>query len=407
MSECIFPISEDSDFSLANLPLGVFSESGGHPHIGIAVGSKVLDLSAIYDLAAWTLPLEVLQKSTLNAFIGLGKEITNGIRQDVREWLTDPNSIIANRPRSLIDQAKVAMHLPIDIGDYTDFYSSYEHAANVGRLYRDPGQAVLPNWKHLPVAYHGRASSIVLDGDPIYRPTGQYRDQHGKLVFAPTKQLDFELEAAFVIGRDSEQGHPISMQQAEDYIFGLVLFNDWSARDIQKWEYRPLGPFLGKSFASSMSPWIVPLEALEPCRLEGPLQNPAVLPYLQSDRAHHFDISLSAEVHLPDSGVHTLTKTNHKHLYWSMAQQLTHHTSNGCNVKIGDLMASGTISGREEGSWGSLLEMTSGGTRPIQLGNSTRDFLQDGDAISISGAASVGNCRIGFGSLVNQIVQAP
>ena len=298
------------------------------------------------------------------------------------------------------------MLLPLRIGDYTDFYSSKEHATNVGCMFRDPKNALLPNWKHLPVGYHGRASSIVPSGTPIVRPQGQrLPPEAAQPIFAPSQKLDFELEMAFVIGAENELGQPIPTEQAEDYIFGLVLFNDWSARELQKWEYVPLGPFLAKSFASSLAPWIVPFEALAPFRLSGPKQDPEVLPYLQTQGPKNFDITLEVAL-TPAGGVPTtICQTNFKHLYWSMAQQLTHHSSNGCNLKIGDLMASGTISGCTPEAYGSLLELSWNGTKPLSLKDgTTRTFLQDGDTVQLRGFPEKKGMRIGFGTVETQIL---
>ena len=298
------------------------------------------------------------------------------------------------------------MHLPVHIGDYTDFYSSRQHAYNVGTMFRDPANALLPNWLHLPVAYHGRASSIVASGTAIDRPAGQYKPgPDAPPAFGPSRQLDLELEVAFITYGGPPLGEGISAVNAEDQIFGLVLFNDWSARDIQAWEYVPLGPFLGKNFASSMSPWVVTLDALEPFRVASPAQEPAVLPYLQCPGDHHYDIDLEVEI-APANGKGTVVcRSNYKHLYWSMAQQLAHHTVNGCNVRAGDVMASGTISGPDPGSFGSMLELAWKGTRPLTLADgSTRSFLHDGDTVTLRGHASKAGVRVGFGEVTGTIV---
>lgn len=300
------------------------------------------------------------------------------------------------------------MRLPIKVGDYTDFYSSIEHATNVGKLFRDPENALLPNWRYLPVGYHGRASSIVVSGTPIHRPNGQFKPGSAdRPVFSPTEALDFELETAFVIGRESPLGRSISTAEAEDYIFGLCLFNDWSARDIQRWEYVPLGPFLGKSFASTISPWIITLDALEPFRVAGPEQKPAVLPYLQYIGRKNYDLHLEVRIQPENSAAKTVCRSNFKYMYWNMCQQLAHHTSNGCNVKVGDLMASGTISGKEPGSYGSMLEITRQGKDPIAMPDgSTRRFLEDGDQVTLSGWGERDGIRIGFGEATGKIVGA-
>jgi fumarylacetoacetase len=298
------------------------------------------------------------------------------------------------------------MHLPVEVGDYTDFYSSIEHATNVGKMFRDPANALLPNWKHLPVGYHGRASSIVVSGTPIQRPSGQILPKGAEQpVFQPSTRLDFELEMAFIIGKESQLGQPISTAAAADYIFGLALFNDWSARDIQQWEYVPLGPFLGKNFGSSISPWIVTLEALEPFKVNGPVQEPAVLPYLQFEGPWNYDIALEVGIQPATNSETIVSRSNYKFMYWNMLQQLAHHTVNGCNVRIGDVMASGTISGPEEGSFGSMLEIAWMGTKPIQMvDGSTRTFLQDGDRVIMRGFAQNAQIRVGFGAVEGTII---
>jgi len=293
--------------------------------------------------------------------------------------------------------------MPVCVGDYTDFYSSIEHATNVGKMFRDPENALLPNWKHIPVGHHGRASSIVVSGEPIVRPKGQTIPKDAKQpVFGPTQRLDFELEMGFVVGKNTDLGESIATNKAEDYIFGLVLFNDWSARDIQKWEYVPLGPFLAKNFASSISPWIVTLDALEPFRVAGPKQEPEVLPYLQYEGNKNYDIHL--EVGINDN---TVCQSNFKYMYWNMAQQLAHHTVNGCNVHIGDMMASGTISGKDENSYGSMLELAWMGTKPVQLNDgSERKFIHDGDTLRMRGYAQKDDIRVGFGEVSTKVLPA-
>ena len=299
------------------------------------------------------------------------------------------------------------MHLPVQVGDYTDFYSSEDHARNVGKMFRDPENALLPNWKHMPVGYHGRASSIVVSGTPIRRPSGQTRpDDNAPPVFGPSRLLDFELEMAFVTHGGKPLGESISTAEADDFIFGLALFNDWSARDIQKWEYVPLGPFLGKNFGSSVSPWIVTLDALEGYRVPGPVQDPAVLPYLEYEGQSHYDVALEVEI-IPENGQGlTVCRSNFKHMYWNMRQQLAHHTVNGCNVNAGDMMASGTISGPEKGSFGSMLEISWRGTQPVQMPDgSERKFILNGDTVRMTGfAGSDGRPRIGFGEVSSQIL---
>jgi len=302
----------------------------------------------------------------------------------------------------LFEQEKVQMHLPVQIGDYTDFYSSREHATNVGTMFRDPENALLPNWLHLPVGYHGRASSIMISGTPFHRPKGQTKAAEAAApTFGPTRLLDFELEMAFIIGKPNELGNSVEVDVAEDHIFGMVLFNDWSARDIQTWEYVPLGPFLAKNFASHISPWIVTMDALEPFRCASPLQEPEVLPYLRSEGDHNFDIS-------PEGGQpHTICNSNFKYMYWSMAQQLAHHTVNGCNMRIGDMCASGTISGPTSNSYGSMLELTWRGTKPIAMPDgSERKFIMDGDTVIMKGHCEKNGIRIGFGDVTAKVLPA-
>ncbi|MCP9235751.1 fumarylacetoacetase [Lewinella sp. JB7] len=388
----LFTVAPDSDFTLANLPFGIFSTAGSAPRVGIAIGDRILDLAALATEGGFDFDSAVLHRPYLNDFIALGKEVTGRARTQVQTWLREADSPVA--PRHLVRREEATLHLPVRIGDYTDFYSSIEHATNVGRMFRDPDKALLPNWRHLPVGYHGRASSIVVDGTPVRRPRGQVLPPGADVpVFQATDRLDFELEMAFVVGKDSTLGETVRVDQAEDYIFGLALFNDWSARDVQRWEYVPLGPFLGKNFASTMSPWIVPLEALEPFRVAGPEQSPRVLPYLQTDVPGNYDIQL--EVTVNDR---TVSRSNFRYMYWSMAQQLAHHSSNGCNVRVGDLMASGTISGRDPSAYGSLLEITDNGR--------SGSFLADHDTVTLTGHAGSGAERVGFGRCGGRILPA-
>src|SRR6266849_4961000 len=332
------PFPGETDFSIHNLPFGVFETKGGGPRAGIAIGTQIVDLAQLAAQGHFkdlNLPdLSVFSRDSLNAFIALGKPYWRAVRQRVASLLTTDTA--------LVEQAAAKMLPPVEIGDYVDFYSSEEHATNVGKMFRDPKNALLPNWKHLPVGYHGRSSSIIVSGQDIHRPKGQL----GAGEFAPTRQLDFELELAFIVGKATALGTSVSVDEADDCIFGMVLLNDWSARDIQRWEYVPLGPFLGKSFATSMTPWIVTLDALEPFRVDGPAQDPPVLPYLQSRGARNFDVHL--EVFLqPDQEREPMliSRTNFRRMYWNMSQQLAHLTSNGTNVRVGDLCGSGTISG--------------------------------------------------------------
>ncbi|MDZ4699894.1 MAG: fumarylacetoacetase [Rhodothermales bacterium] len=410
MPDSWLPIAADSDFSVHNLPFGIFSAPGRPRRTGVAIGDWIIDLAAGEArglFAGLGVDREVFLSASLNRFIALGKATTSAVRTRLAAALVDPGSPLRDS-QALVPHARATIHLPVAIGDYTDFYSSIDHATHVGTMFRDPANALLPNWRHLPVGYHGRASSIVVSGTPIRRPAGQVLPKgEATPVFTATSRLDFELEIAFVIGKDSTLGEPIPVGQAEDYIFGLVLFNDWSARDIQQWEYVPLGPFLAKNFASSISPWIVPIEALEPFRVVGQPQEPAVLPYLATTGARHLDIALEVGL-VPASGDETIvSRSNARHLYWSMTQQLAHHTVNGCNVRVGDLMASGTISGPDAGSYGSLLELSWAGSRPVPLrGGGTRTFLEDGDTVTLRGHATRGDIRVGFGEVRGQVQPA-
>jgi fumarylacetoacetase len=298
--------------------------------------------------------------------------------------------------------------MPVEIGDYTDFYSSKEHATNVGMMFRDPANALLPNWLWIPVAYHGRASSIVLSGQDIHRPKGQIKPSADEdPIFTPSRQVDFELEMAFITFDGKPLGDSISTEEADSYIFGLCLFNDWSARDIQAWEYVPLGPFLGKNFASSISAWIVTLDALEPFSVESPEQNPKVLPYLEFDGKKAYDIQLQVGILTNNKDETVVCNSNFKYMYWNMAQQLAHHTSNGCNIRCGDLLGSGTISGKSEDSFGSMLELTWRGTKPLKVKDgSERKFINDGDSVVMRGHSELNGVRIGFGELKSKLLPA-
>lgn len=401
-------IPNNSDFSIHNLPFGVFSIGNSTKSLGIAIGAHIVDLHYWSQLGCFkeiTLQNDVFAAETLNNFISLGKTVTNAIRNKVQEILCNPESPLKNDPRALVAQSEATMHLPVAIGDYTDFYSSIEHATNVGKMFRDPANALLPNWRHLPVGYHGRASSIVVSGTPIRRPHGQVLPKGEEIpVFQASARLDFELEMAFIIGKESALGDAISTTAAEDYIFGMVLFNDWSARDIQQWEYVPLGPFLGKNFGSSISPWVVTLEALAPFRVQGPAQEPQPLPYLESAGMNNYDIALEVAIQPEDALETIVSRSNFKYMYWNMAQQLAHHTVNGCNVRVGDMMASGTISGHTEDSYGSMLELSWMGTKPLKMADgSERTFIRNNDTVIMRGVASRGDVRVGFGEVSGKI----
>ncbi len=400
----IIEIPTHSDFSIHNIPFGIFSTPTSSPRVGVAIGEHILDLVEVGNTGVFDFNLDVLNKSYLNAFIALGKSVTSGVRRSIQAWLQDDNGPLT--AAMFVKQTDATMHMPIKVGDYTDFYSSIEHATNVGKLFRDPENALLPNWRHLPVGYHGRASSIVVSGTDIVRPKGQTRpDPEAPPVYGPCKLLDFELEMGFVIGKSSQLGQTITTAEAPDYIFGMVLFNDWSARDIQKWEYVPLGPFLGKSFASSVSPWVVTMDALMPFKVAGPKQEPEVLPYLQCSEDYNFDINLEVGLAPKGQAETIISRSNYKYMYWNQLQQLAHHTVNGCNVNIGDMMASGTISGKDEKSYGSLLEITFAGRQPLTLETGEeRKFLQNGDELTLRGYAEKDGKRVGFGSVSGVIL---
>ena len=402
-------IPKNSDFSIHNIPFGIFSTKDSKKRVGTAIGDMILDLKSSSDLGVFdnlTFDYNVFENEYLNDFISLGKSITNNVRLIIQKELSDSSSVLRNQSNLLINQSDVEMHLPLKIGDYTDFYSSMEHATNIGSMFRDPSNPLLPNWKHIPVGYHGRASSIIVSGIDIYRPKGQVLLPKKKTPsFQLSSRVDFELEMGFVIGKNSNLGESISTSEAEDYIFGKILFNDWSARDIQKWEYVPLGPFLGKSFASSMSPWVVTLEALDLFRIDGPEQNPKVLPYLQYKGLKNYDINLEVAIHPDNSKESIVSSSNFKYMYWNMSQQLAHHTINGCNLNIGDLMASGTISGKDKGSYGSMLELSWGGKKPVILddGNS-RVFINDNDTVIMRGYCEKNGKRVGFGEVRTKLL---
>lgn len=405
-------IAPDSDFSIHNLPYGIFEAKGRGPRAGVAIGDYILDLYAVARLGLLddlNIPSNVFQKSVLNDFIALGKPTWTSLRVRLIELLSANNTELEPHAESvLIDRHSAMMHMPVSVGDYTDFYSSKEHATNVGTMFRSKENALMPNWRHLPVGYHGRASSIIVSGTPIHRPKGQMIPADSDTpVFGACRLLDFELETAFIIGKNTKLGESIPIAEAEDAIFGVVLFNDWSARDIQKWEYVPLGPFLGKSFASSISPWIVTIDALEPFRIENYPQDLPVLPYLQSPANKRFDVNLEVALKPKDGEEKVVCRSNFKYMYWNMPQQLAHHTINGCNVKVGDMCGSGTISGTSSDSFGSMLELSWRGTKPIEMPDgTTRKFIQDHDTVIMRGYAEKDGIRVGFGDVSGEVLPA-
>ena len=406
-------VPKDSDFPIQNLPFGIFKTRYLSPVAGVAIGGHVLDLVYLHEhgfLEGQDLPVGIFNQKYLNAFLALGKKKGMGIRNRISELLRDDNDELkANlqaREMALIPVTEVQMLMPVLVPNYTDFYSSEEHAFNVGSLFRDPKNALLANWKHLPVGYHGRASSIVISGTPIHRPKGQIKPADSDApVFGPTQKLDFELEVAFITCTNTKLGTSISTQEAEDQIFGFVLFNDWSARDVQQWEYVPLGPFLGKNFGSVISPWIVTMDALEPFRIAGPRQDPAVLPYLKVEGKRNFDLKLEVSIQPERGEATTVSRSNAKYLYWNVNQQLAHQTVNGCNIQVGDLYASGTISGPSPDSFGSMLELTWNGQKPLRIADgSEREFIEDGDTVVMVGHAEKDGVRIGFGECRSKIL---
>jgi len=408
-------INPGSDFPIQNLPFGIFQTEERSPRVGVAIGDFILDLTVIAQAGLFdTIDFDkgVFSRNILNWFISLGKPVTNAVRERISDLLNAENAELRDaaelKSKALEKQKRAMLHMPVFIPNYTDFYSSKEHATNVGSMFRDPANALLPNWLHLPVGYHGRASSIVVSGTPIHRPKGQTKtDDALTPSFGPSHLLDFELEMAFITGKSTELGESISTADAEECIFGMVLFNDWSARDIQKWEYIPLGPFLAKNFGSTISPWIVTLEALEPFKVESPKQEPEVLPYLKFEGKKNYDINLEVAI-IPENGKgKTVSRSNFKYMYWNMVQQLAHHTINGCNIKVGDVYASGTISGVTPDSYGSMLEITWQGKNPVQMPDGTeRKFILDNDTVVMRGHCEKDGVRIGFGECSGKILPA-
>ena len=406
-------VPRDSHFPLENLPFGVFKPRDGKARVGVAIGEYVVDLAVLEEKGHFDFGQNrhVFSEDSLNAFLALGRPAWRKAREILQHLLAADTPALRDdadlRSHVFHRQQDVTMQLPARIGDYTDFYSSYHHAHNVGTMLRGPENALMPNWKWLPVAYHGRASSIVVSGADVRRPHGQIKPPDAAApVFGLTKSFDYELEMAFLIGPGNKLGEPVSIDRAIDHIFGFVLMNDWSARDIQAWEYQPLGPFLAKNFATSISPWVVTLEALEPFRRPPPKQDPEPLAYLRAKDDFTFDIALEAKLQTAKMREpHLITRTNFQNLYWSISQQLAHHTVNGCNLQPGDLLASGTISGPTEDSRGCMLELTWRGANPLKLPNDeTRKWLEDGDTLTITGWCDGDGYRIGFGEVSGRIV---
>jgi len=411
------PVSPDSHFPLQNLPYGVFSTPGQPQHrIGVAIGDQILDLSKVSHLFSGPLlksHQQVFREATLNSLMGLTKEHWAEARATLSHLLARDCATVRDsslKETAMVPQSCATMHLPATIGDYTDFYSSLDHAKNVGTMFRSKENALMPNWKYLPVGYHGRASSVVISGTPVRRPNGQTRPVETEPPkFGPCRLMDFELEMAFFVGGSCPAlGDSITAQQAGDHIFGMVLMNDWSARDIQKWEYIPLGPFGAKNMGTSISPWVVTMAALQPFAVANYSQDPAPFPYLLHSDPYTFNIELEVSIQPKEGPGGTVTKSNFRHMYWTMKQQLAHHTVTGCNMRPGDLLASGTISGPEESSFGSMLELCWKGSRQVPLGDSgvDRKFLQDGDTVTMTGLCRGPGYSLGFGAVTGQVLPA-
>lgn len=410
-------VPRDSHFPIQNLPFGVFRRRGqpeDPPRPATAIGDFALDLAAVSAAGLFDGPLlsasPCFRQETLNMFLGLGRPAWKEARATLQKILSADEPVLRDneslRKNCLVPMSDVEMLLPITVGDYTDFFCSVHHARNCGFIFRGPQTPVNPNWFHLPVGYHGRASSVIISGTDIIRPRGQgHPTGSSQPYFGPSQKLDFELEMAAIVGPGNELGKPIDIADAEDHIFGLVVMNDWSARDIQAWETIPLGPFLGKSFSTSVSPWIVTLDALKPFACEAPKQEPEPLPYLAEKNHINYDIPLEAWIKPKEqSDASVVTKTNFKHMYWTVTQQLAHHTVNGCNLRPGDMFATGTLSGPEPDSLGCLLEITWNGQKEISVGNSTRKFLQDGDEVILTACCKGEDYNVGFGTCTGKIV---
>ena len=409
-------VDGNSDFPIQNIPFGIYSpKGGGDLHMATAIGNYVLDLAYLDEAGCFegteVEGTEVFHEPTLNAFMSLGRKAWKDTRKVISQILNENNDTLRDnkdlKELSLIPMENAEMEFPIDIGDYTDFYSSKEHASNVGTIFRGPENALMPNWLHLPIAYHGRASSVILDGGDIVRPKGQTKaPDAASPSFGDSKRMDFELEMGLFIGSGNSLGEPVSVNAAEEHVFGMALVNDWSARDIQAWEYQPLGPFLAKNLATTISPWIITLEALEPFRCKGPKQDPEPLEYLKNDNDSTFDINL--EIHLKTENMNKyelISSSNYNYLYWDMAQQIAHHTTTGCNLRTGDMLASGTISGPEKNSRGSMLELTWGWSESVKLSNGEeRISLEDGDTVLLKGWCQGKGYRIGFGNCTGKLL---
>ncbi|MBK8350871.1 MAG: fumarylacetoacetase [Saprospirales bacterium] len=399
-------IDSNSHFTIYNLPFGIFSTPAKHKRAGVAIGNYIIDLSVLFEHSFFEdkIHSNIFNQDSLNDFIALGKDIWSFVRKKIQDLLIEDSDFYkVNHDKFLFLQSEATMYLPVKIGDYTDFYSSEEHASNVGKMFRPTMDPLLPNWKHMPIAYHGRSSSIISTNQNIKRPYGQVLKGED-VVYSPCNTLDIEIELGFIIGKSNNLGEPIDIKNANEHVFGAVLLNDFSARDIQRWEYQPLGPFLGKNFATAISPWIVTMEALQQFYTEAPTQTQTVLPYLIEEKRLNFDIEISFEIETAKQNKATVAVTNSKYLYWTMEQQIAHHTVNGCNLRVGDLLGTGTISGKEKTSFGSLLELTWNGKESINIGDEQRTFLLDGDTTILSAVCKKGDKQLGFGEVRNLII---
>ncbi|MBV9563076.1 MAG: fumarylacetoacetase [Bradyrhizobium sp.] len=408
------PVDPSSDFPIQNLPYGVFSARGLAPRVGVAIGDFVLDLWELEQDGRFGFrEIGVFSQPSLNSFMALGPKVWSSTRARISELLRADHPELRDneelRQQALVPMRDVRLHLPITVAGYTDFYSSKEHATNVGVMFRGRDNALQPNWLHMPIGYNGRASTVVVSGTKVRRPRGQLKPPNVELPsFGPCKRLDFELEMGVVVGQGSAMGEMLTEAQAEAMIFGFVLLNDWSARDIQQWEYVPLGPFQAKAFATSISPWVVTRQALEPFRVSGPAQDPVPLPYLRQTRPNNYDMALEVGLRAGAMNIpRTICATNFKYMYWSSVQQLMHHASSGCAMNVGDLLGSGTISGPEKSQRGSLLEISWNGTEPVELAPGvSRTFLEDGDSLVMRGGCQGDGYRVGFGEVEGTILPA-
>lgn len=405
-------------FPIQNLPFGVFSNDGENFRCATRISNTVIDLSVleqaglleIEGVFKYSKEKSVFDKPQLNDFIALGRDVWRGVRARLQQIFKVGSEFEKNEHvlNALLPLEKIKLKLPISIGDYTDFYSSKNHAYNMGKIIRGEKNAMQPNWYHLPVAYHGRSSTVIIDGTPIKRPSGQVKAQPDKdeSIFSASRRLDYEVEMGAIVAKSNKMGENVKVSEANDFVFGFVLLNDWSARDIQTWEYVPLGPFTAKNFATTISPWIVTLEALEPFKVELPKQDPVPLPYLRDPLLHSWDIPITTTIATNNKNSQVVSETNYKYMYWSVNQQIAHHTVTGCKLNVGDLLGSGTISGTESNSFGSMFELSEGGKKSIKVGSEERVWLQDGDYVNFTAIAKGDGYNIGFGNCGGVIVPA-